>query len=88
MSISSVPIPERVSQWDSMRKIIYLCPKCGISFGFYGIDEKFCHNCGAMVDWSRVPEFCSEEFSKKYHSCDDFHEQHDLLCEYVFKHLS
>ena len=88
MSVPSVPTPERVSQWSSMRKIIYSCPKCNTVFSFYGDLEKFCHNCGTEIDWSRVPQFCSEEFSEKYHSCDDFHEQYGLLCAYVFKHLS
>ena len=54
------PIPERISQWDSCDRVLYKCPVCGCSFGFYCEDEKFCHNCGQEINWGvivKVPEY-------------------------------
>ena len=32
-------------------KIQYKCPKCGEELNHYGVNEKFCHNCGTELNW-------------------------------------
>ena len=64
------PYPQRISQWDNMDEIIYECPNCGTSFGFYSNHEKFCHNCGTEINWEGVPTHCPENIKNMYHSAD------------------
>lgn len=64
------PYPQRISQWDNMNEIIYECPNCGTSFGFYSNKELFCHNCGTEINWKDIPTHCPENIKNMYHSAD------------------
>lgn len=76
------PILERISDWDSKTKMIYKCPKCEASFGFYFEDEHFCHNCGVKIDWHNIPIHCNKHFSDKYHGEKDY-EKRQAMIDYV-----
>lgn len=65
--LMAIPKVHRISQWDSATEIIYACPECGTSFGFYGDAEKFCHNCGEKIDWDGVPKYADKEVAMCYH---------------------
>lgn len=64
------PLLDRISNWDDGSELIYKCSNCGVSFGFYGDEENFCHNCGIKIDWDNVPRHCSEKISSLYHNAD------------------
>jgi len=51
-----IPIADRVNSWgtEDKRKILFKCPNCHTSFGYYEEYEKFCHNCGQKVNWEDV----------------------------------
>lgn len=75
------PYPTRISQWNNMDEIIYECPNCGVSFGFYSNQEKFCHNCGTEINWKYVPTHCSQRLKNKYHSADTIEEREKVMEE-------
>lgn len=75
------PYPTRISQWNNMNEIIYECPNCGISFGFYSNQEKFCHNCGTEINWKNVPIYCPDNIKNKYHSAESFEETKKVMEE-------
>lgn len=75
------PTAERLSDWDSKTQIIYMCAKCGTSFGFYGEKEKFCHNCGLEQDWTNKAEYCSKEFADRYWGETDPYNQREMMDE-------
>lgn len=60
------PIPHSLSQYGSGTEVLYMCQKCGADFRILGNQEAYCHRCGAKQDWSDSPEYCSENFRKKY----------------------
>ena len=62
-----------------MDEIIYECPNCGTSFGFYSNQEKFCHNCGTEINWKDVPTHCPESIKNKYHSADTIEEREKIM---------
>lgn len=75
------PYPQRISQWNNMDEIIYRCPTCGVSFGFYVNREIYCHNCGEEILWRGMPLHCSEEVKNKYHSTLDIKEREKIMEE-------
>lgn len=69
------PLPQRLSDWNSGKEVIYICPECLASFAFYGEKQNYCHICGAQLDWSNCPKYVSDEFkalwdeeSRKYYN--------------------
>lgn len=72
------PIAERISQWNSATEVIYACPKCKCSLGFYGTDEKFCHNCGQEIDWNVVIKV-NKRWSNKYHGCETYQKAREVI---------
>ena len=77
------PYPQRISQWNNMDEIIYKCPTCGISFGFYGKDEHYCHNCGEEILWRNLPTHCPEEIKNKYHNAKTVEESEKVMEELI-----
>ena len=71
------PIPHSLSMWDSGTEILYKCAKCGCDFRILSQHEKYCHNCGIKLDWSKSPKYCSPEFKKKYDKL--VYEQHAIF---------
>ena len=78
MNGKQTPKPERISQWGSATEIIYSCRHCGTTFGFYGTNEKFCHNCGCENNWDKVPIHVSKEYARQYH-CANFLAQQEKI---------
>lgn len=78
MTMKLKPIAKRLSQWGSATEVIYSCPKCGCSFGFYSTDEHFCHNCGQEIDWNVIIKV-NEKWKKEYHGCDDLQKQKEMM---------
>ena len=63
---SKKPIPERLSQWGEATEVVYRCPNCETSFHYYGIKEKFCHECGTPINWNVVIKV-SKSIANIYH---------------------
>ena len=64
---SKKPILERLSQWGEATEVIYRCPNCETSFHYYGIKEKFCHECGTPINWNvvvKVPKSLANIYHK------------------------
>lgn len=55
------PVPYDLSDWADGREIFFCCPKCAQSFKLFGRNERYCHSCGQKIDWTNVPEKCTEE---------------------------
>ena len=51
-----IPIADRINSWgtEDKRDILFKCPQCHTSFGYYQDNEKFCHNCGQKIYWEGV----------------------------------
>ena len=75
------PIPERISDWDTTREIIYLCPACHTSFAFFGHNELFCHHCGQPIDWTNSSANCTEHFADIYHNAISRGQQRRLMAQ-------
>lgn len=64
--LEQTPVPERLSQWNSGTEMLYICPKCSASLGFFGNKQNYCHICGQKLDWSRSPQYVSQELKAKF----------------------
>ena len=64
------PLPKRLSCWDSGTEMVYICPRCSTSLGFYGHKQNYCHMCGKKLNWNNCPQYASQEFKQLY---DDLH---------------
>ena len=73
------PLPDRLSDWNDRREVLYRCCKCGASFGFYGSKQQYCHMCGNKIDWSKSVVKCSEAFKNEYDALwKKYEEHHDI----------
>lgn len=75
------PVLDRISSWNNGCGLIYKCPSCEVSFGFYGDEEKYCHHCGAKIDWDNIPRYCSVKTSNLYHNAG-YEKQKAIINEY------
>lgn len=69
------PLPQRLSDWNTGKEVIYICPECLTSFAFYGETQNYCHKCGIQLNWTNCPKYVSDEFkalwdeeSRKYYN--------------------
>lgn len=72
------PAAERINQWDNADEVIYCCPKCHCSFSIFGINEKFCHNCGQAIDWNVIIRV-NRTWADEYHQCCDFDKEKEIM---------
>lgn len=77
------PVAFALSQWNSQKEILYMCPKCKTDFRILGNKELYCHHCGQKLDWSVIIRG-NEQLTKLFfgeNGMSDIGKQHRLMAE-------